>query len=239
MAKSTAMIKADEWEWTEERERCFQMKLRGFPNLQIAEELEVHRNTISAWTKHPTFARRMQEELEEFAASSRLRRVRTTTVFTDRVSRLAEKALKTVEKNPKSGRGLSRLRALLGEFRAMRNEERLNYGDSTENHTFNGSLHHSGQVQTLSSTAFKQYLRQGIENGEINAQLIAQAGGKKAAIVEAVQQMLVNGDVIRQLDKESGTTDPTQEAIDAEYSVVHDTADEEAQQAPEFVEEGA
>lgn len=228
MAKSTAMIKAEEWEWTEEREKCFQMALRGIPKLQIASELDVHRNTISAWCKHPVFAKRMEEELTEFAASSRLRRIRATTGFTDRVQSLAFKALTEAEKNPKSGRAIGRVRAFLGEYRAMRNEERLNYGDSTENHTFNGSLHHSGQVQTMSTTSFKQFLQQGIESGEINAKLVAQAGDKKAALVEAVQQALVSGELIRALDKENGTADPTQTTVDAEYSVVDDTADEEA-----------
>jgi len=239
MAKSTAMIKAEEWEWTEEREQCFQMKLRGFPNLQIAKELDVHRNTISAWTKHPTFDRRMREELEEFAKNSRLRRIRSTTVFTDRISNLAAKALKAAEKNPKSGRSISRAKAWLGEFRAMRNEERLNYGDSTENHTFNGSMNVNGQVQTMSSTTFKEFLKSGLETGVINAQLVAKAGNRKAALVEAVQQALVDGELIRQIDKESGTTDPAQAAIDAEYSVVDNTVEEEGQQAREVEEEVA
>jgi hypothetical protein len=242
MAKSTAMIKSEDWEWSEERERAYQMKLRGFPNTQIAAELDVHRNTIMAWCKHPVFAKRLEEELLEFARDSRLRRVRATTVFTDRISNLATRSLKTLEKNPKSMQAISRVKALLGEFRAMRNEERLNYGEATENHSVIGSITHNGRVTTMSSVSFKEFLKDGIQNGVINAKLVSEAAGKdgnkKAALVEAVQQALVDGELIRQLDREAGIQDPTQAAIDAEYSAVDDVADEseQGQQGPEVSE---
>lgn len=234
MAKSTALVKESEWEWTDEREQCFQMKLRGFPNTQIANDLEVHRNTINAWVKHPSFAKRLEDELTAFARDSRLRRMRATTTFTDRISNLAAKTLKDAEKNPKSGRALQRARAWLGEFRSMRNEERLNYGDSTENHSINGMVQHSGQVATMSAMSFKQFLQHGVETGVIDAKLVSQAGNKKAALVEAVQQALVDGELIRALDQESSGADPSRSTVDAEYTE-SDTADEseEGQQGPE------
>lgn len=225
MAKSTAMVKASEWEWTDDKERCFQMVLRGFPQTQIARELEVHKNTIWAWVHHPIFAKRLEDELREFATSSRLRRYRVTGALTDTLSNMAVKALKEAESKPSSMKRLSIARAWLSEFRSMRNEERLNFGDSTENHAFQGQLHHSGNVTTMSNQSFKQFLQQQIADGVIDAELVNKQPNPKAALVEAVQQSLIEGEVLRELDKEAGTSD----VQEAEFTVADgDSADESA-----------
>lgn len=198
--KTAQRDEEEEFEWTQERERCLDLILRGFSKLKIAEELGVHRNTINNWCKHPTFVRRMSDELNEFTTTTRLRRVRTTSIVTDTVSNMTVKALKNAEKKPLSLKAQHLAKGWLGEFRSMRNEERLNFGESTDNRNVNTQMHHSGQIAT-GSRSFKEYLQEQVDRGVVDAQIVSEAGNPQEALVKAVEHVLVEGDYLEEVDK--------------------------------------
>lgn len=202
MAGSKALAKADDFEWTEPRQECLRLLLNGYPKTRISEELKVHYNTIYNWTKHPAFVQRLREELDEHATSTRLRRVRTTSLLNDTVSNQAVKALQEAQRKPKSFRSASMASLWLREFRAMRNEERLNFGESTDNRNVKTAIQHSGHVSTTGNKSFKEFLQEQYNAGVIDAEIINSAEDAQEAVIEAVQQVLTEGEYLAEVDKE-------------------------------------
>ena len=207
MAKSTSLVQTKKeekqphtFEWGDEKERALELIIKGLSKEHVSKEIGVHRNTVSNWLKQPLFVKKLKEALEEFATTSKLRRIHTTVAYTDSVTRLATKSLMAAEKKPTSGRLANRAGYWLGQFRSLRNEERLNFGESTDNRNVSNNVHHSGHVST-SSRSFKEYLKEQAAAGVIDAEIVGNQENGAAGVIEAVQQLLVEGEYLREIDK--------------------------------------
>jgi len=189
----------DEFSWSEDQEKCFQLFFRGVPKTQIAEELKKHRNTINNWCKNPAFLLRVREELEAHRNTTRLRRARTTGIITDMVSNLAVRTAKEAEKKPTKVR-IRKMRELNAEFRLQRGEERIDMGDDvrrTEIVSHNAHVHQA----SITMKPFRDMLLESTSKGVIDATLV-NADSPKEALVQAAQQLLVEGALIDAIDKE-------------------------------------
>lgn len=205
MSTSKALVTTEsdiDFEWTDQREKAFDMVMRGVSVRKIAEEIGVHFNTVQRWKTHQVFMRRMMDEKYEHAATTVLRRTRVTTVINDTISNMALKALTEAEKHPTSSKKLKRVKDVLAEFRAMRNEERLNFGESTNNSSVSSNVRHSGHVST-GSKSFRDFLSESAAKGFIDVEAISQKENGQEALIEAVAQALIGSDYIDKVDQET------------------------------------
>lgn len=219
MAK-TALEKKASFEWDERKERAFQMTLRGYTKVQIAEELGVSRQTIHEWANAQAFWKRLDEERYEIQVATRHRRLRATTVFGDRVTSIADAALKRAEREVKKHKGrvtdrtTRTVKEYLGQFRDMREVERVEYGENVQKHAIVGAVqhNHSGAISSSANQSFKSFLTQQLESGVVNAELVAVQPDMTRAVIEAMQQSLTEGELLREFDREDGKTPEVIEA---------------------------
>lgn len=200
---SKALEKAasdDTWTWTPEREKCLDRVLAGWPKKQIAEDLGVHRNTISNWCAHPEFQARVREQQGEHQLATRQRRLRETNMFTDRLARLASKQLDAVEKFPMDDRAIRRARDFLTEYREFREQERIDSGENIQRHQHAviGEVNHNVQV---TSQSFKSFLEDAITSGVIDVEAI-DTSDAHALMTSLTQQALLETDLLDRLTEE-------------------------------------
>lgn len=207
MAAHNALVKVsktdagDDFKWSDKKRRCMELLLRGWTKTAIAKELGKHPNTITAWTNHPTFLKKLQDAMLEFSTATRLRRMRMTTMVNDRIANLGIDAIKAAEKAPHSLRKQTLARNWLSEFRSLRNEERLNFGESTDNRNVNTNMNHTGHI-TAGSRTFKEWMKEHADKGVIDASLVGNAKDGQEAVIEAVTHILVEGEYLAEVDKE-------------------------------------
>ena len=218
----TALKKADKsdpgttWEWTDKKEKALELILVGLPKVQIARQLDVHRNTINNWTGHPVFIARAQQQLREHAATTRTRRMMETTSMANRVAKLAQKALQRAEDSIEEDEdgdvdlgALSAARQWMAEYRLLRGEERTDFGDDVKRVEHRGAFAHvvGGEVEVKHTThdaSFKDFLHSQLSGGIIDVDAIDIEGSTDEAVVlaEAVQHALIDGDILDIIDEE-------------------------------------
>lgn len=97
---STALVEQQEWIWTPKKEKCLELILKGTSKLKIAEELDVHRNTINNWCSHPTFMAEVRLRLDEHRTGTALRRTREIGMLADISMKHAVKAAQKLDQTP-------------------------------------------------------------------------------------------------------------------------------------------
>lgn len=189
-----------DWEWTEEREEALDLTFKGFGPKKIAERVNVHRNTITNWQKHPEFLKRLEAMTAETRRTVRLRRAQQTNAFTERIVKIADKALTKAEENPKSYQAKEEAREWLGMYREFRDEERIDAGENITRIEHQGALDHNHGVRAES---FKGFLKGVIEDGVIDVEAIDVEGDDAGAVIEAVTQAaLTAGDLLEDITEE-------------------------------------
>ena len=95
--------KGSRWKWSEKKRKALKQLLAGSPSTEVAERLDVSRNTLLNWSKHPEWIARVQQILHETQTASKLRRISMTGAIADKLGAQAYKALDTKDEegNPK------------------------------------------------------------------------------------------------------------------------------------------
>lgn len=197
---STPVDDEESWTWTPDREKACQQVVAGIPKTQIADQLKVHRNTVSNWCKHPEFVARVRELTDDRVNTTRQRRHVETQIFTDKVSKLAHSQLDAALKNPKDGTAVRAARDWLAEYRAFRAEERQDTGDNVAHvkHEHEGAINHS---HTLTAKSFKGFMQDALGSNIIDAECI-EATDVHGIILQATQQALIDGSLLDDLAEE-------------------------------------
>lgn len=177
------------WEWDAPRERCLEMIFRGYAKTDIAAELKKHRSTIQAWTARPEFITRLAEKRGEHVETIRARRVVQTSKFGDKAALLLNRALSRAIKSPSNPLHMNMARVWGSEFRAWREQERVDFGDKVDR----TEVSFAGRVEVNSRTSheilFKDFLQAKLEDGLIDVEALppaSDAGSLVAALVEQV-----------------------------------------------------
>lgn len=196
--KATQLVSVnDTWEWTEERERCLDFVIAGNSNVAIAKELGVHRKTVENWKKHPTFLARLEEMVLDQRHTVRLRRIRQTNALTERTEALVEKAFKVAEEKPESMIAQERAMNWASEFRAFREQERIESGENVQRHEVSGVIGHAHLVGSVRNGSFKEFLTQAIDSKVIDVESIEVEGDDAEAVVKGVlQAALRDGNIL-------------------------------------------
>lgn len=100
------------------------MIIAGLPKKAISDRLQIHRNTVTAWTHEPEFIRELHRRLDEISVENRLRRVRQTTAYLDRLHHIADQALTAAEIRPEDLAAQRAARRWLWMYRSLLAEER-------------------------------------------------------------------------------------------------------------------
>ena len=175
--------------WTEDREKCLERILAGWSKKQIAADLGVHPNTISNWCAHEEFMARVAEQNADKRNTITQRREHETSMFTDRVAKLATKALDTAERRPNDPHAIRTAREWLDEYKGFRAEERQDMGTNVQRHQ------HAvmGQVQhthALSQSSFKGFLEGAIERDVIDVEAVESSDAHDIVTMITTQALL-------------------------------------------------
>ncbi len=219
-----AELAKETWEWTEEREKCLDLFLKGQSKSTISKTLGRARNTIIAWCDNPAFLDRANElELERRQALTQ-RRMRTTSSLTEKISGLAQKAIDAAVSDPTSNRLRYAAREWLSEFRLMTMEERINHGENVQRSETRigiaGIVQHVGSTgpartidgkKPLNKLSFREFLEEGAITGVIDASLVPLTD-PQAAVTSMVQQLFIDGDLSDRLKDEDRAFEEAQAA---------------------------
>lgn len=86
-------VKADAFRWNGKKRDALKMQLSGHTIVAIAEKLNVHRNTITNWMKDPAWMAEAQRTLREGQMTSKLKRLKSTSVLADKLAVAADEML--------------------------------------------------------------------------------------------------------------------------------------------------
>jgi hypothetical protein len=152
----------DPW-WTDEREKAFAMVLQGIPQHQVSSELARDRHTIARWVEDERFETRLYDENIARFKASRQRRTIQTVGLTDKVMRLAskavDKALELAENGEDDVKVRFAARDWLSEFREQGRREDEVYGLDKQRVDVNvhGTIQHQHRGKATNVT-FKDFL---------------------------------------------------------------------------------
>lgn len=195
---SEALSKTKEkpaFRWTEQKRQAAEMVVDGRTDQEIATKLGCHRNSVYNWRHTAEFSAECQKKLEEYAARTRLKRIRETGLLTDAIAGKLAKALKEDSLN-----GV----AVLGrEYHAFRADERADFGDNVRRIegklTVTGS--HSVEVRGT-SRSFKDFLNDSAEVIDVTPVVEASHEGPQKALVALTESALQNSDLLDQIHAE-------------------------------------
>lgn len=124
------------------RGEALDLRLQGvMTSEQIAKELGIGRATYFRWVRHPAFMARLKATIEETMINRKLRRFRMTTNFTNYLGVKIEHLIKEevdsitrarVDPSHKVVDNTPRISKVLADYRAMRQEERLDGGEAEQ-----------------------------------------------------------------------------------------------------------
>lgn len=86
-------VKVQRARWGTKKREALRLALHGAGPVEIAAKLGIHRNTVTNWAKSPEWLNEIRRSMGENQLSSKLRRVYTTTLLTDKLASHALKAL--------------------------------------------------------------------------------------------------------------------------------------------------
>jgi hypothetical protein len=81
------------WKWTKARRDALKLVLSGTPIVDVAERVKAHRNTIMGWMKQPEWMAEAQRAISESQVTTKLRRLKMTSIITDKLGVHSLKAL--------------------------------------------------------------------------------------------------------------------------------------------------
>lgn len=81
------------WTWTPQRRAALRLTLEGLTQAEVARRIGVHRHTLQNWSKAAEWITELRKRVEERTVSARFRRAHSTERLTDKLARLADKAL--------------------------------------------------------------------------------------------------------------------------------------------------
>lgn len=206
-------VAAEDW-WDDQKEQALDLVLQGLSKSAIARQLGVHRNTINNWCAHPKFIAEGNQRLREHVSAKRQRRMVETNLFGDRLARLAAHQVEKLEEDMKQNRALGgddlrRMRELMFEYRAFREEERKDFGDDVKrvSVTSTNTTSITGDVNvrhTVAATPFGEFVKQAMDEGAIDAEAIESADGesKGKQILELAERVLTDTTLLDALQDE-------------------------------------
>jgi len=225
IAQVSAQPSEVDW-WAEDprREQLLEMILDGMSKSYAAKQLkpQVHRNTVNNWCADPRFISEANARMNEHKAGKRIRRLRVTNIINDKTEKitlaLATKLEgdiidaatgKAKDKIDDSVKGtLSVFRQMAYEFREMRGQERIDYGDDVKKvavqsqHTITGDVHvnHTG----LNDTPFVDYFRRSLQNRVIDVESIEMKPGENEGqlLLKAAEHLMVDTDLLDEINDE-------------------------------------
>lgn len=185
--------------------------VQGVPIAKIARQLNVHRNTIYNWLGEELVRKEIQRREGERMEQVERRRKLETEILADQVSRLTFKTMDDLTKNPRSSVTLNRFQQYAKEFRAWRQEERLDAGFGQNGPQKHLHLHqHAGDDPSNSKKAtanmsFKKFIQDGLQKVELKT--LPQASDAGELVKQVLREQLMNGDLIDKLDEEDRQDD--------------------------------
>lgn len=113
------------WSWSKKKKEALRMLMAGSTVVDVAEKIGAHRNTITLWMKAPEWTIEAQRYVSEGQLSTKLRRLKMTSVLADQLGVKAVQALKDDNLDP------VRAGLLLREHTSYVKAERDLYGETT------------------------------------------------------------------------------------------------------------
>lgn len=114
------------WKWTPRKKEAFRLIMQGSNITEAAEKAKVHRNSLAEWMKAPEWLAEAQKYVSESQVSTKLRRLKTTTIIADQLAAKSMKALQ--DEDMDTGQAGLVLRSNLEYLRA----ERDLYGEGAD-----------------------------------------------------------------------------------------------------------
>lgn len=195
------------WDEDPNREQALELVYGGSSKKAIAKALGVHRNTVSNWCDAPPFQQALASLHGDRLGAMRARRAVHTNQLTDRVTALADSALKLAEKHAHDGEAVPvhlqlQARGWLAEFRALRAEERIDSGDNIQKHQHGHVV--AGQIGvtatvSIKERSFKEFVHEHMNAIDVDA--IDVTG--EELIVGLVERVLSDTDVLDTIHEEN------------------------------------
>lgn len=125
------------WVWSKTKRKAVRLILEGKQVKEIAKDCDIHRNTVRNWMQAPEFVTTLMTRLEEFKVSKRFARLKLTSKTVDNIGTIIEDMLEQrasgeVPEDEFNLYDYDSLSGWLKEWRAMRQEERKDFGDHVE-----------------------------------------------------------------------------------------------------------
>lgn len=114
------------WSWSKKKKEALRLVMGGSAIVDVAEKVGAHRNSIMLWMKAPEWLAEAQRLVGEGQLSTKLRRLKMTSVIADQLGVKAVQALKDDNFNPATT-GL-----LLREHTSYVKAERELYGEGAQ-----------------------------------------------------------------------------------------------------------
>jgi hypothetical protein len=196
--------------WTPEKEKVFTHISAGYPKSLVAQQVGVHRNTITRWIADAVFQRRMIEQSSDIQESAKQRRVQETIKITDKLARIANRHLDSLDKPVDQATGAQRVAnfeeirattALLAEYRDFREQERDDNGEryvQKHQHAISGKVEHNVLVTHAS---FKGFLEETIAKGVIDTTAL-EGLTPEDMLTALTTQALLRTDILDELTEE-------------------------------------
>lgn len=139
-ATAQALRRVRSLRWNDAKSRAVDLLLLGASNRFIARQVGANRGTVNAWMHHPEFQQEARRRLQQHLDAYRQRRLRETNDYANRVATFANAALMQAELDPANEEAARAAQIWLSEYRALRAEERRDFGDGNEPLDMRGTL---------------------------------------------------------------------------------------------------
>jgi len=210
--------------WTEDprREQALEMILDGMSKSAVAKALPCHRNTVNNWCADARFVAEANARMNEHKAGKRIRRLRTTNLINDKVEKVSLALIGKIESaiiDPKTGKAVSDIpesinktmslfRQMAYEFREIRGQERIDYGDDVKKVAINSTQTITGDVHVtqhgVNDTPFADYVRKSLANRSIDVEAIEVKGDATGGqlLLRAAEHLMVDTDLLDEINEE-------------------------------------
>lgn len=198
---------------------------QGMDKSTIAKRVGVHRNTINNWFADSRFIEAANRRVREYQASTRLRRTMATGAITNVVEMLAAKAVSEVHTtlttpgsklaDVEKGK-ISFAREMMFEYREMRGQERIDFGDDIKRVHVQGQHNVTGEIavtHSVDSTPFRDYIRKAIDAKVIDVNAL-EGETQGQLLLKAAEHMLVDTDILDEIEREDLEADAAMQGVE-------------------------
>ena len=203
------------FKWTPLKRRALKYIIQGKTINYIADATGKHRNTIRRWMQDPVFVQELMQRLEEFKNTKRFRRLQMTSKTLDRIEKIVLDQFKAREEGGVEwdDDGMATLfdadtlTGWLKEWRAMRAEERKDFGDHVDRVEKKVGINISGGIGVLGlhkhqhehTVTLSEALQKAFPNGgTVEGRNIQEATGNllaKAVVSTGIIDQIIEEDV--------------------------------------------